>query len=144
MKTYVSFESDFSSERTVENPPGEELSQYLYENFVTAGFQVNEPKNREDWAWDFLLKTNSCQIESIVSYVNDWPIQWLLTTHLHYPPWKMFLADSVIAQAESDLQDYCQTIHKSLSNNRFWTVRWYDIRDFNNNETEYWSPSPLS
>ncbi len=142
MRTFVSFESDFPHEGKTGNPPGKELLQYLSVGLRNAGMQVSEPQNREDWAWDFLLDKNGYQIESIVGYVNDLPIQWLITTHLHLSFWKKLFASSVIAQAESELQNYCQAIHKLLSDSRFRNVRWYNQRDFDQNATDKWAASP--
>lgn len=142
MKTFVSFESDFSHKGKAGSPPGKELAQYLNEGLRNAGFQVSVPQNREDWAWDFLLDKNCYRIESIVGYVNDSPVQWLITTHLHFSFWKNLFASSVKTQAESELKSYCRAIHELLSDSRFQTVRWYAQRDFDQNATEKWAASP--
>ena len=142
MRTLASFKINFLYERKAGEPPGKELAQHLSEGLISAGFHVSEPQNREDWAWDFLLDRNGYQIESIVGYVNNSPIQWLITTHLHFSFWKKLFPGSVKAQAESELKSYCQTIHELLSDSRFQTVRWYDQRDFDQNATDKWATSP--
>lgn len=142
MRTFVSFESDFSCEGKDGNPPGQEIAQYFYEGLKGAGFQVSKPKNREDWAWDFLLNKNGYQIESIIGYVNDSPIQWLITTHLHFTFWKKLFANSVRVEAESELRNYCQKIHELLFDSRFRSIRWYNQMDFDQNETDKWAASP--
>jgi hypothetical protein len=142
MRTFVSFESDFSHEGEEGRPPGLELAQYLYQGLRKAGFQINDPQNREDWAWDFILDKNDYQIETVVGYVNDSPIQWLITTYVHVSFWKKLFMSSVKMQAESELKSYCQVIHGLLSGGEFRAVRWYEQIDFDQNATDKWAASP--
>ncbi|WP_428241669.1 hypothetical protein [Gynuella sp.] len=142
MRTFVSFESDFSCEDSIEHPKGQELARYLYNGLRESGFQVREPQNREDWAWDILLLKDGYQIESILGYVNDSPIQWLVTTHLHFSIWKKLFAGSVKNHAENELQSYCCTIHRLLSNDRFRFIRWYNQEEFDQNVTDKWESYP--
>jgi len=144
MRSFVSFKTDFSNDTKAEDTPGQELAQYLCEGLCSAGFEVKGPQNREDWAWDFLLSKEAYQIESIVGYVDDDPIQWLITTHLHLSFWKkLFGGASIKTKAGKNLRSYCQAIHQLLSSdNRFRSVRWYEQQDFDQNLTDKWEPSP--
>jgi hypothetical protein len=143
MRTFVSFEFDSSQESLLGNPPGQELAQYLCEGLKSAGLHVIGPKNREDWAWDFVFDKGCYQIESIVGHVDYRPIQWLITTYLHLKFWKKLFPGKLFkANAESTLQRYCQEIHSLLSDSRFSSVRWYDQKEFDQNLTDRWGSSP--
>ena len=140
MRTFVSFETDFPHDT---NPPGQELAQYLCEGLKSSRFEVDGPKNREDWAWDLLLTNDNYQIESIVGFVNDEPFQWLITTHLHLSLWRrLFAGKSFKTQAQKELKRYCLAINKLLSSERFGSVRWYEQKDFDQSLTDKWEPSP--
>lgn len=131
MKTFVSFESDFPCKENIEFPCGQELAQYFSDGLKKSGFQVVGPNNREDWAWDLLLNKKGYQIESIIGYVNDSSIQWLITTYLHLPFWKNIpFLNTKNDQSTNDLQNFCKVIDELLSNNHFSKVRWYDQESF--------------
>ena len=144
MKTFVSFEMNFSIVSKRENLLDKELLQFLRKKMHNAGFNIQGPKNREDWAWDFLLERNNYQIESIIGYVNDGAIQWLVTTYLHLSFWKKIFGSKIVkVETNRYLRDYCLAIHQILYfDDRFDSIRWYEQRDFDRNITNKWESFP--
>lgn len=143
MNTIVSFQSSFEIRGKNGDPPGQELASFLFEGLRNSNIQICDLKNREDWGWDFRTEQNTFQIESIVGYVGDPPVQWLVTNHLHLSRWRsVFSGSSVRSQADSYLQFYCFAIHELLSDERFSSIRWYTQENYDNLTKDKWSLAP--
>jgi hypothetical protein len=137
-RTLVSFEAKFPTEGS---PPGRELAECIVEALRSAGHDVTEPGNREDWAWEIQRSAGNAIINSIIGFSDDGPRQWQIHTYLHKPFLQRVFGSKGADQ--EDLRTYCQAIHAAIKDDpRFHNIRWYDQDVFDKDYGASWSSNP--
>ncbi|MCA2949054.1 MAG: hypothetical protein ACK5EU_16735 [Pseudanabaena sp.] len=139
VRTIVGFVADFSTEPIGNDPSGKELAAFVAQRLKDAGFAVEAPNNREDWAWDFYTKDDELKIQTIVGLVDDMdsdpPRQWLITNDCCELGFfqRLFGTNHLAEKRKQMLRRICEALHQIISaDSRFSHIVWYDEDTFDN------------
>ena len=142
VRTFVGFVADFPIEPIDDNPPGKELAVFVAQRLNDAGFAVDDPGDREGWAWDFYTKDDELEIMSLVGLVDDMdsdpPRQWLITNDCELGFFKrLFAAKGLAEKREQFLRKFCDHLHQIISaDSRFSHIVWYNKETFDKPEDQ--------
>jgi hypothetical protein len=138
-RSFVSFEADFPTDG---QPAGRELATFLAAALSGAGLPFSEPVEREGWAWDLLARMDSSNIEAIVAFTDDGPLQWQVHIYARVGLARRLFRRNRDFNIEA-LGQVARALHTVISSDpRFRSIRWYDPDVFDKDYGATWTPEP--
>jgi hypothetical protein len=127
VRSFVSFDADFSTEPTQRNgeeyPPGRDLTEYLAKELNERGFPNSGVKEHDAYGWYFEVTFG----ESIIWCMLQLSDNWLIITKPLIPFFKRIFGKS----ADSEHQQVCEAIQSVIQNNsKFRNIRWFTRDEF--------------
>jgi hypothetical protein len=140
LHSFVSFKAAFPVDG---EPAGKELADFISSALRSAGIEHTNPEEREGWAWNIFSQAGKVKIESIIGFVDDEPLQWLITSYGHLPFLNKLFSGGGGQVREAALRPFCEAIDSAIkSDTRFSEIRWYTEKDFNTDNGDTWNEVP--